>query len=110
MNGPVFLAPESMKEAFDGALSADSRKKPGSPADYFRCAFRSLAKCYASAVRELETIFGKTYEEIPIAGGGARNEFLNALTAEATGKRVVALPIEATAAGNLKVQMDQGGE
>ena len=37
---------------------------------------------------------------------GAKNEFLNHLTARATGKRVVALPIEATALGNLKIQME----
>lgn len=38
-------------------------------------------------------------------GGGAKNRFLNRLTEEATGKTVVALPIEATALGNLKIQM-----
>ena len=39
-------------------------------------------------------------------GGGAKNQYLNRLTAEATGKRVIALPIEATALGNLKIQMN----
>ena len=38
-------------------------------------------------------------------GGGAKNEYLNRLTAEATGKQVTALPIEATAVGNIKTQM-----
>jgi sugar (pentulose or hexulose) kinase len=41
-----------------------------------------------------------------IVGSGAKNEYLNALTQEATGKHVMALPMEATALGNLKVQME----
>ena len=68
-----------MKAAFDGALS----EKPGIPGDYFRCAHRSLAMSYRSA----------------------RNKWLNELTQQFCNIRVVALPIEATALGNLRVQM-----
>ena len=39
-------------------------------------------------------------------GGGSKNDLLYRLTAQATGKRVIALPIEATALGNLKIQME----
>ncbi len=99
-NSPAFLAPESMKAAFDGQL----RTRPAD-AGYFRCAYRSLALCYRDALEELERNTGKRYEKLYIVGGGAKNRFLNRLTAEATGKEVVALPIEATALGNLKVQM-----
>ncbi len=99
-NAKAFLAPESMKAAFDAALDT----APQSVGDYFRCAYRSLALCYGEAVRELERNTGKHYESIYIVGGGAKNAFLNALTAEASGKQVIALPIEATAIGNLKVQ------
>ena len=53
---------------------------------------------------ELEHNTGKHYEKIYIVGGGAKNAFLNRLTEEASGKQVVALPIEATALGNLKIQ------
>ena len=74
--------------------------------DYFRCAYRSLAFSYRDALTELEANTGKTYEKLYIVGGGAKNEFLNHLTAEATGKQVIALPIEATALGNLKIQME----
>ncbi len=97
-----FMAPRSMKEAFDAALTA----KPASAADYFRCAYRSLAECYRSALTELEAVTGRTYTSLYIVGGGAKNDFLNRLTAEAAGKKVIALPIEATALGNLKVQME----
>ena len=101
-NAPSFLAPESMKAAFDGALT----EKPKTIGDYFRCAYRSLALSYRQAIEELEYNTGKKYDKIYIVGGGARNGFLNRLTEQATGKQVIALPIEATALGNLKIQME----
>ena len=98
----VFLAPESMRAAFDSQLTA----KPKDSAGYFRCAYRSLAQSYKRAVDEMESITGRKYHSIYIVGGGAKNKFLNSLTEQATGKKVIALPIEATALGNLKIQME----
>ena len=98
----AFLAPRSMKAAFDETLGV-----PMEEADYFRCAYRSLAESYAKAIRELEANTGRTYTRLYIVGGGAKNAFLNRLTEEATGKQVVALPIEATAFGNLKIQLEE---
>ena len=103
-NANAFLAPESMQAAFDAAL----RTKPQTAGDCFRCAYRSLALSYKQAIEELERNTGKTYDKLYIVGGGAKNGFLNRLTEEATGKTVLALPIEATALGNLKVQV--GGD
>ena len=65
-----------------------------------------MAVSYRQAIEELENNTGSTYEKLYIVGGGAKNQFLNSLTEEVTGKRVVALPIEATALGNLKIQME----
>ena len=101
-NAPEFLAPENMKAAFDAALT----NQPGAAADYFRCAYRSLALSYRATMEELERNTGKTRDKLYIVGGGAKNVFLNRLTEEATGKKVVALPIEATALGNLKIQTE----
>lgn len=101
-NSPEFLSPVSMKAAFDAALPG----KPQKAADYFRCAYRSLAVSYQSALAELEQNTGCTCEMLYIVGGGAKNRFLNRLTEETTGKVVVALPMEATALGNLKIQME----
>ena len=101
-NAQCFLSPESMKEAFDHATGG-SLKNVG---DYFRCAYRSLAISYKAALDELEKNTGCKYDKLYIVGGGAKNGFLNALTQAATGKEVSALPIEATALGNLKVQME----
>ncbi len=101
-NDPAFLSPQSMKAAFDSI----SPHKPETAADYFRCAHRSLAFTYAKSVNELENLTGKNYSRIYIVGGGAKNKFLNSLTEQATHKKVVALPIEATALGNIKLQME----
>ena len=101
-NAKSFLAPESMKSAFDEALT----DKPATNAGYFRCAYRSLALTYKKTVEEIESVTGRKYNSIYIVGGGAKNSFLNRLTEQATGKKVIALPIEATALGNLKIQME----
>ncbi|MBQ6559353.1 MAG: rhamnulokinase, partial [Erysipelotrichaceae bacterium] len=100
-NHESLLAPASMKQAFDDLLSA----KPEDAYDYFRCAFKSLALSYRQAIEELEHNTGKSYSKLYIVGGGAKNGFLNRLTEEATGKQIIALPIEATALGNLKIQL-----
>ena len=101
-NAQCFLAPESMKAAFDAALAM----QPQSVGDYFRCAYRSLALSYMNAIQELQHNTGKHYDSIYIVGGGAKNAFLKRLTEDASGKKVIALPIEATAIGNLKIQME----
>ncbi len=102
INAPEFFAPKSMKAVFD-EKSGDTLHTIG---DYFCCAYRSLAVSYQKALAELERNTGKTYERLYIVGGGAKNKVLNELTRQITGKEVVALPIEATAIGNLKVQME----
>lgn len=100
-NAAEFLAPASMKAAFDAATGGLN-----GIGDYFRCAYQSLAQSYKTALDELEANTGKRYEKLYIVGGGAKNTFLNSLTAKATGKQVVALPTEATSLGNLKIQME----
>ena len=100
-NSGDFLAPVSMKSAFDNAVGGLV-----SVGDYFRCAYRSLAHSYKQAIDELEANTGNKYSQIYIVGGGAKNTLLNRLTEEITGKKVTALPIEATALGNLKMQME----
>ena len=99
-NAGRFLSPDSMKAAFDEALPV----LPKDEAGYFRAAYRSLALSYRDAVCELEENTGNANLDLYVVGGGAKNTFLNELTAGATGKRVIALPIEATALGNLNVQ------
>ncbi len=101
-NDPTFLSPGSMVAAFDRATGYALH----TPGDYFRCAFASLALSYRDALHQLEENVGTAYAKLCIVGGGAKNHLLNRLTQEATGKTVVALPIEATALGNLKIQLE----
>ena len=101
-NAPIFLSPKSMKAAFDEATNGQLKEL----GDYFRCAYRSLAVSYRQALDEMENNTGVHYDKLYIVGGGAKNKFLNNLTQEATGKQVIALPIEATALGNLKIQLE----
>ena len=107
VNDNIFFAPKSMKEAFDSYLTAHGHPAPACEADYFNCAYRSLADGYRVCLADLANNSGKTYDTLYIVGGGAKNTYLNELTEEIAGVRVVALPIEATALGNLKIQMNR---
>ena len=56
----------------------------------------------------MEQNTGRRYDRLYIVGGGAKNTYLNRLTEESTGKQVTALPIEATALGNIRIQLKGG--
>ena len=107
INAPAFLSPESMKAAFDDAF-ADKEHAPKAVCDYFKCAYLSLAASYANSLMELEENTAIKAEELYIVGGGAKNDFLNKLTEKYCKVKVIALPIEATAIGNLKIQIERG--
>jgi rhamnulokinase len=70
----------------------------------------SLAVRYKEVLRMLEDLTGQSVDVIHIVGGGSRNRLLNQLTADVTGRRVVAGPTEATAAGNALVQALGAGQ
>lgn len=105
VNDPVFLAPKSMRAAFDSRFSGDG---PRTEADYFNCAFLSLARGYRQALDELAAVTQRSFKKLYIVGGGAKSGYLNECTARACGVEVIALPIEATAIGNLKLQFFGG--
>ena len=110
VNDGAFLAPKSMKDAISSYFTERGKAAPTEMADYFNSAYHSLAYCYNDAIVDLEANTGRAYSEIYIVGGGAKNGYLNTLTEKYTSRRVVALPIEATAIGNLRVQMKRNGE
>ena len=105
VNDEMFTAPDSMKSAIDRYLFGNGKKLPREMSDYFKAAYLSLGYCYGEAIRDMESNTGVEYSEIYVVGGGAKNGYLNELTEKYTGKKVVALPIEATAIGNIKIQM-----
>ena len=105
-----FLAPRNMTEEVKTACRESGQQVPEDIAEVAAVIYGSLAKCYADTVRELERMTGRQYGSIHIVGGGANADYLNRLTAEATGLTVYAGPTEATAIGNLAAQMIAGGE
>ena len=78
---------------------------PQSKGEVIRCALESLALKYRWVLERLEEILGRRLEPIHIVGGGTQNWLLNQFAADATARRVVTGPIEATAAGNVITQM-----
>ena len=104
VNAARFSAPQDMRAEIRAAL-AETGEAPATDADLINSIYHSLAYCYGEAYREMEAVTGQHWDKLYIAGGGAKNATLNELTAHYTGKQVVALPIEATAIGNLKIQM-----
>ena len=107
LNDSVFFAAMDMKETIKEWFVSRGLSSPKEDADYINSAYHSLAYSYHVALEELEMITKKKYDDIYIVGGGAKNEYLNDLSQKYTNKNIVALPIEATAIGNLKVQMEQ---
>ena len=101
---PRFFHPESMTAEIQGALAETGQRLPDDPARLTRVVLDSLAFRYASLVRTIEELTGEVIPGIHIVGGGCRNEYLNQATADATGKPVLAGPVEATAKGSVLVQ------
>lgn len=108
-NDDRFLAPADMTAEVQAACRESGQREPEGIAEVAAVIYNSLAKCYADAKKEIETMTGKSYGSIHIIGGGANADYLNRLTAKATGKKVLAGPVEATAIGNLAVQMIADG-
>jgi rhamnulokinase len=105
-----FLAPKSMIKALKDYCAEDNQPIPEKPGQLAAVVYKSLAESYGRAIANIEKSTGKTYDCIYIVGGGCKAEYLNKLTAGATGKRISSGPSEATAMGNLMVQMISLGE
>lgn len=109
-NDDRFLAPANMTEEVRGACRESGQQVPEGLAEVASVIYNSLAQCYAKTIRQLEGITGKKYDRIHIVGGGSNADYLNRLTAKATGVPVYAGPTEATAIGNIAAQMMSAGE
>ncbi len=100
-----FLHPDDMVTAISEYCRQTGQPEPANPAGYARAILESLAFAYRRVLESLEELTGTRFEEIRIVGGGSRNRLLNQFTANATGRPVIAGPVEATALGNLAMQM-----
>jgi rhamnulokinase len=108
-NDPIFLAPGPMVERVKADSFAYSGVIPSDRGELARCVYESLAESYAKTIVELEKATGKTFTSINVVGGGSANDFLNQLTANATGLRVISGPVEATLLGNIGLQAMRTG-
>jgi rhamnulokinase len=104
VDAPAFLPPGDMAARIEAACARTGEPVPRTPPEFVRCVLDSLALAYRRTVRQAADLAGVRVEVVHIVGGGARNELLCALTADACGLPVLAGPVEATALGNVLVQ------
>lgn len=100
-----FANPDDMPDAIDRFCRRTEQPAPSTPGSYARAVLDSLALKYRLVIRDLESVIERPIARIRVIGGGSQNALLNQLTADATGLPVVAGPVEATALGNVAVQM-----
>lgn len=105
-----FLRPQDMPAAIDQFCTKTHQHIPQRLGAYVRTILESLAFKYRTVLHNLEQVTGETIHKIRIIGGGSRNRLLNQFTADATGRTVLAGPVEATTLGNVAVQIVTTGE
>jgi rhamnulokinase len=108
-NDPAFLPPGDMPARISAALQRDGQPAPSTREALVRCILDSLAAAFASAVHDAARLSGRRVDTVHLVGGGARNDLLCRLTADACELPVVAGPVEATALGNILVQARAAG-
>jgi len=107
---PGFLAPENMPREINKHLRESGHKEITDKGQMVRLILESLADKYKAVLEQLESITGTTVKTLHLVGGGIKNEVLCRLTAKATGRKVVAGPVEATASGNILIQAIASGQ
>ena len=105
-----FLNPADMPKAIQEFCKQTRQPAPKTEGELTRCARESLALKYREVAGWLEELTGERLEVIHVVGGGSKDALLNQMTADATGRPVVAGPVEATALGNLLTQVRADGE
>lgn len=105
VDAPCFSKPRSMSVAIRDYCKNGGMQVPETKGDFMRVVCMSLAAKYADVKTKLEQCSGQTIDTIYVVGGGSQNVLLNRLTGEKTGCRVVPCEKEATAIGNIMVQM-----
>jgi rhamnulokinase len=105
-----FFNPPVMPKAIQDFCRETKQFVPKTEGELVRCAYESLALKYREVLGCLEEIAGNRIEVIHIVGGGSQNKILNQFTASACERPVIAGPLEATAMGNLLVQLRASGE
>ena len=105
-----FLAPGGMPGRIADFCRKTGQPVPESRGEIYRCISESLALEYDRFILSLERLTGKKFNVINIVGGGIKDKLLMQFTADATGKKVVAGPAEATASGTIVMTLLALGE
>lgn len=103
-NDPRFLQPEHMPTAIASYCQQTGQPAPETPGQFTRCILESLALMYGQMLATLESLTGRQIRRLHIVGGGSQSKLLNQFAADATGRTVLAGPVEATAIGNVLIQ------
>ena len=109
-DAPEFVAPSNMPQAIREFCRVSGQDVPESVGAVIRCALESLALRYRMVLNWITELTGSTIDTIHIVGGGTQNRLLCQMAADACKCRVVAGPIEATAIGNVMMQVVASGE
>jgi rhamnulokinase len=104
-NDPSLVAPADMPEAIQALARATGQPVPESTAAVVRTALESVAAAIARTLDELDSLVGRRIGRVHVVGGGVKNRMLCQMIADATDRPVLAGPVEATAIGNLLVQL-----
>ena len=105
-----FAVPGGMPEKIAAHARDSGQPVPQDEGSLVRACLESLALAYRHTLDQLEQVLGRSFDVLHLVGGGARNELLDQMTADATGRPVVVGPIEATAVGNVLSQAMGAGE
>jgi rhamnulokinase len=97
---PHFFNPENMPKQIREVCIKSKQQAPETAGEFLRCILESLSLKYRWVLEKLEDLTGKQIEVIHMGGGGIQNEFLCQFTANATNRRVIAGPVEASSIGN----------
>lgn len=101
-----FMRPPNMLEAISEYCRSTAQRAPQTPGEFAQVIFASLAESYAEAIDELRDKTGRDLKSLYMIGGMSRNQYLNELTARRAGVNVIVGPAEATAMGNVAVQIE----
>ena len=104
-NHPSLVAPADMPAAIRALARASGEPEPETTAATVRAALESVAAAVRRTLGELDSLLGRRVGRVHVVGGGVKNSLLCQMIADATGRPVVAGPVEATAIGNLLVQL-----
>jgi sugar (pentulose or hexulose) kinase len=110
VDNSCFLAPGDMPARINEYLLKTGQKSISDKGLMTRMILENLARKYVETINQLEDVTGNQLDCLHVVGGGSQNDLLNQLTADTTGKKVIAGPVEATAIGNILIQARATGQ